>query len=157
MYDSKENKSPEIPMDHYFHDDLERGQTDVYQSRAVSGMGSIVKIEIWRSDSFIGSDWFCDVIVVHDVRKEQSRYFPVHRWIKTGKRYVIHENDTFLPQYDPSPEQREEEIAENQEYYKFEQKVPGLPVQVIVLQYYMHISFDFFFKLCVINSFLMLF
>lgn len=56
--------------------------------------------------------------------------FPLQRWVAAHKRYTIHLHDCFLPQDDPHPEARKEDISLKRAEYTYEQKVEGGPAQV---------------------------
>lgn len=58
--------------------------------------------------------------------------FPLQRWVAAHKHYTVHLHDCFLPQSDPQPETREEDIRLKRLEYKYEQKVEGGPAQVII-------------------------
>lgn len=91
--------------------------------------------------------WYCEKIVVRDRRKGAAAweyfYFPMQRWLYPGKHYLVQHLNVALPQFDvlnqiPSSasgpdgagSERELEISENKRMYLYEQKAPGLPVQV---------------------------
>ena len=52
------------------------------------------------------------------------------RWLKPGQRLLIELNDSNLPQNDPNPQQRKEEMEHMREMYQYGQSAPDLPVQV---------------------------
>ncbi len=130
LYDVKGGKSPEIALSCNFNNDFERGQTDTFQCPPLGNMGDMNVIEFWLSDHDTVSDWFLESVMVNDARKEKCFYFPVHRWIRPEKHYMITSGDTSLPQNDPYPEQRSSELKEKRALYQYSQQAPDLPVQV---------------------------
>ena len=131
LWDNNGVKSDEIKLDCFFSNDFERGRTDVFQCPPLgTEFGKVVKLEVWRDDSGFGSDWFCEVIVVHDRRDDTSVYFPLHRWVDPEEHYLLTEFDTYLPHNDPFPEQRQKQLEKKRMQYEYEQKIPEMPVQV---------------------------
>ena len=131
MYDNKGHKSPEITLCCGFNDGFERGQTDTFQGPPLAYMDELTTVELWRTDvDHNDADWYCEVIMINDARKDQSYYFPVQRWIRGGFHYMIPVNDTSLPQDDPYPEQRQAELGDKKSLYAYAQLAPDMPVQV---------------------------
>ena len=135
LYDVKGTKSPDISLTCNFRNDFERGQTDTFQCPPLGSVGDINVLELWRDGT--GSEWFCEVIMVNDARKEKCFYFPVHKWIKPERHYMIKQGDTSLPQYDPYLDQRNEELEQKRRSYQYSQQAPDLPVQVRYCDTYM--------------------
>ena len=75
------------------------------------------------------SSWYCEVVTL-DTTARNKVHFPVLRWIEAGQRYKIPMNDTSLPQDDPFPDQRKEELEMSKKKYKIRVIDPSLPVQV---------------------------
>ena len=69
-----------------------------------------VEIELWRDDSGSDVEWFCDLVTVLDLDTGHSIPFLVQRSIRPKTSYRIRVYDTFLPQDDPYPEQRDREL-----------------------------------------------
>ena len=69
-----------------------------------------VEIELWRDDSGSDVEWFCDLVTVLDLDTGHSIPFPVQRLIRPRIHYRIRVYDTFLPQDDPYPEQRDRQL-----------------------------------------------
>ena len=69
-------------------------------------------------------------MVILNTMPENKLHFPVLRWIEGGQRYKIPMNDTSLPQDDPFPDQRKEELEMSKKKYKIRVIDPSLPVQV---------------------------
>lgn len=121
--------SDPINLDYFFRDDFERGQLDIFQLQNMKDMKNIHKIEIWRNSVGLGPGWFLDYIEIEDISSTKRFMFPVFRWIKPHKHYVIHHMDNSLPQFDPEPEYRHEELEEKRTQYECTMKVPGGPSQ----------------------------
>ena len=130
LYDVKGTKSPEISLTCRFRNDFERGQTDTFQCPPLGNVADINVLELWKDGSGVLPDWYCEVIMVNDARREKCFYFPVHKWIRSDRHYMIKVGDTSLPQYDPYLDQRNLEIEEKKRLYQYSQQAPDLPVQV---------------------------
>lgn len=135
MHDEYNHASDPITLDNYFKNDFERGCLDTFyvpssKIRQLQRMGKIVRIELWRNDAGVASDWYVDKIVIENRVTNSSFVFPIFRWIKAKYHYQIKHLDTSLPQQEEFPEQRKMELAEKRKEYEFDQKVPGAPVQV---------------------------
>jgi hypothetical protein len=61
--------------------------------------------------------------------------FSVLGWNRPGVDTHCGRGDTFLPQFDPRPEQRKSELEKKRTLYEYEEKIPKLPVQVTLLIY----------------------
>ena len=134
LYDDKGQKSREITLCCSFNEGFERGQTDTFQGPPMAYMGDLTTMELWRIDNDKdAADWYCEVIMVNDARRDKSYYFPVQRWIKGEFHYMIPVNDTSLPQDDPYPEQRVAELGEKKSLYAYAQLAPEMPVQVRIV------------------------
>ena len=127
-------KSEAIPLDYMFRDDFERGQLDSFQLKNISHLKDIHKIELWRDNSGIGSDWFVDYIEIEDVDSRKRFMFPLFRWIKAHKHYIVRHMDNCLPQFDPEQEYRREELEAKRKEYGCYMKIAGGPAQVRDLQ-----------------------
>ena len=75
------------------------------------------EVELWRDDSALGVEWFCDLITVLDLDTGHGRPFPVQRMITPSTRYRIRAFDTCLLQDDPYPEQRQKQLELKQTLY----------------------------------------
>ena len=131
LYDVKGQKSPEIKLDCIFHNDFERGQTDTFQAPGLKHMSDITHIEVWRDNSGVAPDWFCEVIMVNDVKRDKCFYFPLQKWLVADYHYMVPQYNTSLPQFDEYPDQRNQELEYKREVYQFIQHAPDLPMQVI--------------------------
>ena len=98
----------------------------------ITGAGDITRLELWRDSAMFASAWFCEYIVIYDVRRDVSSYFPINRWIRAKEKYILRENDTLLPQYDESFEVRRKDIADRRKDYQWVVKDANLPVQVSI-------------------------
>ncbi|XP_064636931.1 allene oxide synthase-lipoxygenase protein-like isoform X2 [Lineus longissimus] len=130
MHDSDNRSTPPQDLDVLFKDDFERGETDVFPLRNVNKIGPIQAVEFWRDNTGVSPNWFVEKIVVEDRKRHTFYFFPVHRWIKEDRHYIIQRLDTSLPQYDEHSEQRHLELKEMQALYEYEEKFPGAPVQI---------------------------
>ncbi|XP_076468009.1 allene oxide synthase-lipoxygenase protein-like [Babylonia areolata] len=138
LHDDAGNRSDEIRLDNFLHDDFERGQEDRFEvgDRQVSSLekhGRVDQVEFWRDDAGLGSGWFVEKITVENRRTNRLYVFPVFRWIRPFDHYFIRHLDTSLPQDDPHAQQREKELEEKRGTYTYTQKAPGLPAQIHTL------------------------
>ncbi|XP_077978009.1 allene oxide synthase-lipoxygenase protein-like [Glandiceps talaboti] len=129
LHNDKHDRSRELQLDHTFKDDFERGKLNRFPIYNLANFGSVVKIELWQDGSGIKSDWYVDLIEILNPNSKQKSTFPVQRWI-TDQRLVLQEFDCSLPQYDPHPEQRHQELNKKRMLYQFVCKAEGLPPQV---------------------------
>ncbi|KAL8617085.1 hypothetical protein ACOMHN_014256 [Nucella lapillus] len=135
LHDDKGHRSDEIVLDNFLRDDFERGALDKFdvpkhKLNSVERLGKIVKIEFWRDDSGLGSDWYVDKIVVENKCTNGMYVFPVFRWVRCDWHYFIKHLDTSLPQFEEYDEQRLKELEEKRRTYIFSQKAPGMPAQI---------------------------
>ncbi|KAK6172843.1 hypothetical protein SNE40_016421 [Patella caerulea] len=133
LHDEAGNFTEKIVLARFLRNDFERGQHDMFkisQSKLGSLVGKIVKIELCRDDAGLASEWFVDKIIVENTKTKDRSVFPILRWIKAGCPYSISEYDTSLPQFDDQNIRRELELKDKKNYYVYEQKVDGIPVQV---------------------------
>ncbi|GFO15921.1 allene oxide synthase-lipoxygenase protein, partial [Plakobranchus ocellatus] len=148
MHDEFGNSSAPITLDNYFKNDFERGCLDTFHVPAnkikdLQRMGKIDRIEVWKDDAWVASDWFVDKIVVDNRVTNNTFVFPIFRWIKAKYHYQIKHLDTSLPQFDEYPEQRKMELQEKRAAYQFDQKVAGGPAQVKSMPSDEQFSFDY--------------
>ena len=99
---------------------------------------------MWRDDVGNESDWLCDVIVVHNPVRRQSSYFPCQRWLRTGEVLTLYDRNTFLPQCDPEPEKRRQELERKRREYPLE-KLYQLAMVSHILFYYTEDAVKFMF------------
>jgi len=131
LYDDKTSKKTQpAKLDNRFRDDFERGQIDKFNIKDPVDIHNISRIELWRDKHGISPNWFVDTIQVKNKQSSESFIFPIYRWIKDTVHYQIIHLDTFLPQNDPHPDQRQMEIDDKRKTYILTQKVPGLVAQV---------------------------
>lgn len=90
----------------------------------------MTEIKLRRDTTGRFSNWFVDQIEVLNKNTKITSIFPVLRWIRPNVDLFIGRHDTFLPQFDPRPQQRNAELQEKRTLYEYEEKIPGLPVQV---------------------------
>ncbi|ESP02739.1 hypothetical protein LOTGIDRAFT_171808 [Lottia gigantea] len=131
LHDNQGRCTKDIVLDNFFRNDFERGRMDVFHIRKkkLAPLGKIDKIEIWRDDAGLLSDWYVDRIVIEDRENIQVYEFPIFRWIKAKLRYKIKHLDTSLPQLDEHLDQRKMELEDKRKQYEICQKEKGLPVQ----------------------------
>lgn len=130
LYSETGEKTERIKLDYFFRDDFERGQLDSFQLKNIPRYNEIIKIELWRDNAGFGSDWFVDYIEIESIDSRKRFMFPLFRWIKPDRRYIIHHMDNYLPQFDPLPDYRLEEVEIKRAAYECQQKVPNGPSQV---------------------------
>lgn len=131
LHDERGMSTKNKKLDRFFKNDHERGHADKFFIKKLPAeFGNVERIEFWRDNAGAGSDWYVQKIVVEDCRSKHQHVFPVHRWIKADFHYVIRELDTSLPQDDIQLTQRSMEMTEVRQIYEYAQKVPGIPIQV---------------------------
>ncbi|GIY46113.1 allene oxide synthase-lipoxygenase protein [Caerostris darwini] len=86
--------------------------------------------EFWRDSFGLGHNWFLERIVVEDKTHGSEHIFPVHRWVKPERHYIIYEYDCCLPQEDEHQEQRRTELKEYRKLYQYVQNIEDGPVQI---------------------------
>lgn len=130
LLDGSKKQTKPAYLDNWFRNDFERNQLDVFTIVDETDIPEVTEIKLKRDQAGLFSDWFVDTIEVTNVTNGVSSLFPILRWIRPDVDIHFTIYDTFLPQYDPRPEQRNSEIKEKQMLYEYQVKRPGLPVQV---------------------------
>lgn len=130
LHSESGKKSEEIALNRLFRDDFEQGQLDTFQLKNLGHLKDIHKIEVWRDDSGLGADWYVDYVEVEDVNSRKRFMFPLFRWIKANKHYLVRHMDNCLPQFDEEPGYRHEDLVEKRKQYQCATKVDGAPAQV---------------------------
>ncbi|KAG8229788.1 hypothetical protein J437_LFUL005869 [Ladona fulva] len=131
LEDRDGNCTPEVLLDKLLTNDHERGKTYSYPIYDLGEFQNRVhKLRVWRDEAGIGDHWFLDWIVVEDKRSNTKHVFPLQRWVKPHKKYTMHEHHTFLPQHDPDPELRKEELDTKKEMFKYAARFNQGPLQV---------------------------
>jgi arachidonate 5-lipoxygenase len=148
MHDEDGNASSAITLDNYFKNDFERGCLDTFhvpgnKIKSLRRMGKIVRIELWKDDAWVASDWYVDKIVIENRVTNSSFVFPIFRWIRAQYHYQINHLDTSLPQFEEYKEQRKLELEEKRKNYEFDQKIPGGPAQIKCMPSDEQFSFDY--------------
>ncbi|RUS85759.1 hypothetical protein EGW08_006473 [Elysia chlorotica] len=148
MHDEQGNASGAITLDNYFKNDFERGCLDTFhvpaaKIRDLPRSGKIARLEVWKDDAWVASDWFVDKIVVENRVTNSTFVFPIFRWIKAKYHYQIRHLDTSLPQFEEYPAQRAMELREKRDAYQFDQKVANGPAQVKSMPSDEQFSFDY--------------
>ncbi|ESP02741.1 hypothetical protein LOTGIDRAFT_224684 [Lottia gigantea] len=155
LHDENEQQSEEIKLDNKWSDDFESGKEDVFHvphKQSAMLHGSISKIEFWRDDDGIRSDWFVNIISVKCCKSKEIYIFPVFKWIKALQHYRIIHLDTSLPQLDEHWKQRQFEMEEIKDVYEYGQKQPGMPVQIKNIPDDEQFSFDYLWDIVVTKS-----
>lgn len=152
MHDEDGNSSEPITLDNYFRNDFERGCLDTFhvpstKIKNLQRTSKINRIELWKDDAWVASDWYVDKIVVENRLTNDTSVFPIFRWIKSDYHYQIKHLDTSLPQHEEYPEQRQMELAEKRKVYEFQQKVKNGPAQVKQMPSDEQFSFDYKFDI----------
>ncbi|XP_077996559.1 allene oxide synthase-lipoxygenase protein-like [Glandiceps talaboti] len=127
LYNKEGTASREIVLSDTFGFNFEVGDTNRFFIRDLRDFGDVVKIEIWR-DAWFGDDWFVDYVEIEDYHTYKRHYFPIHRWVTN--HLIIHQHDCFLPQNDPEPEKRQEELKLQRALYEVGSAESGLPIMV---------------------------
>ena len=155
LHDDQGNSSDKITLDNFLRNDFEKGRIDTFpvSNSNLCPLAKLSKIEFWRDDVGLGSDWYVERIMIEKKASNNIFVFPIFRWIKPKFHYVIKHLDTSLPQDDDILEQRNMELEDKKAAYEFEQKLPGMPAQVTYTQYligdYSFICFQLKIKLSV--------
>uniref|UniRef100_K1R5X6 Allene oxide synthase-lipoxygenase protein n=1 Tax=Magallana gigas TaxID=29159 RepID=K1R5X6_MAGGI len=130
LLDGSKKQTKPAYLDNWFRNDFERNQLDVFTIVDETDIPEVTEIKLKRDQTGLFSDWFVDTIEVTNVTNGVSSLFPILRWIRPDVDIHFTIYDTFLPQYDPRPEQRNSEIKEKLMLYEYQVKRPGLPVQI---------------------------
>lgn len=126
LIDEAGNRSPKHDLDCTWKDDFESGCVDTFTLKNIS-LGKITEIEIFRDGNGLYDHWFVEYVFVK--QKGITYEFPLHRWIQANRKYNFTMYDSILPQDDPYPDQRKQEMGEKRELYKFGVDT-GMPRQV---------------------------
>jgi hypothetical protein len=134
LYDEEGKETKDIKLDVIFRDDFEEGKLDEFHIQDDASLSTkINKIAISRDnagDWLKSADWYVEYIEVEVDETREFFVFPINRWIHADRQYLIQQYDVVLPQDDPHKEQRAFELAEKKKLYEYDQKAPGIPVQV---------------------------
>uniref|UniRef100_A0A1W7RAZ7 Arachidonate 15-lipoxygenase B n=1 Tax=Hadrurus spadix TaxID=141984 RepID=A0A1W7RAZ7_9SCOR len=130
VYDANDRKSPIIKLNRKFKNDNERGAVNTYTAYVALEFGKPDKIELWRDSFGIGDNWFLERIDVEDQENGEFSHFPVHRWIKSNRRYLLCEYDCCLPQHADSQHNRRQEVKEKRCCYDIHFHIKNGPAQV---------------------------
>ncbi|CAG2249786.1 ALOX5 [Mytilus edulis] len=107
----------------------------------------VQRIELWRDNCGLFSNWYLDWIEVTNVESGITSIFPAMKWIKADHHYIFNHIDTCLPQDDPFKQKRMLELQTIKKDYQLQVKVPGLPAQVKDLPDDESFSFDYKFNI----------
>lgn len=134
IYDTDDEPTDTIKLNRTFHNDHERGQTCKFAACSGNNFGQPYKIEFWRDSFGIGHSWFLEKIEVEDRVHNTWHVFPVHRWIRPDRHYIIREYDCCLPQQEEHQEQRRTELKQYRRIYQYALHVgDDGPVQIKTL------------------------
>ncbi|CAG2190836.1 unnamed protein product [Mytilus edulis] len=125
----KGTKTSEQNLDTFFKNDFERGSIDTYSVDSDINIPEVQRIELWRDNNGLLSNWYLDWIEVTNVETGITSIFPAMKWIKEDNHYFFKHIDTCLPQDDPFKDMRMLELQTIQKDYQLQVKVPGLPAQ----------------------------
>ena len=127
-------ESEYLVLNNIFFNDFEQGAEDVFNLEDVNFFVDVGYIELWRDDFGIGSSWMVDHIEITNSDTGASFIFPVLRWIEAHRHYFINHLDTSLPQHEPFPEMRAQELREKRKVYQFGTGDTDFPAQVKRIQ-----------------------
>lgn len=152
--DQDGNRSKDTLLDCTWRDDFEKGNLDLFKLGKVPEFGTLNSIEVRRDSSGLKDDWFVEFIKVRQYRltEEKERTyeefpFPINRWIQAKRRYVFKLYDSVLPQFDENPEQRNKELDEKREKYKFIEGTSDVPRRVCKYLYDVNVVITLAFTL----------
>lgn len=90
LYDSEGNVMQDIMLDNFFCDDFEVGFMDIFYVLEFKNFGNIIfKIEFWRDDLGVVSDWYVNKILVENCKFNDIFVFFVYCWIRLNFYYKI--------------------------------------------------------------------
>ncbi|XP_056021366.1 polyunsaturated fatty acid 5-lipoxygenase-like [Ostrea edulis] len=130
LLDGSGKQTKPAVLNNRFKDDFERGKIDVFTFLDQTDIPEVTDIQLRRDEAGLFSDWFVEKVEVTNQNSRKTSVFPILRWVPSGVDIYFRQYDTFLPQSDPRPDQRNLELEEKRKFYEYEEKTPGLPVQV---------------------------
>ncbi|CAH8472208.1 unnamed protein product [Heterobilharzia americana] len=140
MFDHCGNQSPTITLDNIFQNDIDYTQAkftiDLQSWSRLKVFKRLHHIEFWcTTQSYPPPAWFLDRVIIRDRRFGMTAewkyfFFPVHQWISPDHQYVVHDCEAWIPQFEPFPELREEEVSRRMQFFAFFQRAKGLPVEL---------------------------
>ncbi|VDI58658.1 Hypothetical predicted protein [Mytilus galloprovincialis] len=134
-------------LDTFFKNDFEQGSIDDYTVDSDVNIPEVQRIELWRDNYGLFSNWYLDWIEVTNVESGITSIFPAMKWIKADHHYIFNHIDTCLPQDDPFKQKRMLELQTIKKDYQLQVKIPGLPAQVKDLPDDESFSFDYKFNI----------
>lgn len=144
LYDTNGGSTGTLKLDNFFRNEFERGRTDTFTiENNPTFLDEISSIELWRDDYGLADSWYVNSISAQCENSDDVYIFPIHRWIKENKHYIINRLDTSLPQFDENSVLRSDELREKRKIYELEEKQPGIPMQVKVLPEDESFSFEY--------------
>lgn len=140
LFDVHNNQSPTFTLEADFKPDENGALQDHFSLDNMSWcstkvFGKLQRLEFWLIYDVLPSEWFCEKVIIRDRRKGLKGkwdyvFFPVYRWIRPERHYIVHHNETFLPIEDPFPQFREEEINERRLTFVYTQRHKGFPMEI---------------------------
>ncbi|CAH8452050.1 unnamed protein product [Schistosoma intercalatum] len=140
MFDHCGNQSPTITLDNIFQNDIDYTQAkftiDLQAWSRLKVFKRLHHIEFWcTTQSYPPPAWFLDRVIIRDRRFGMTAewkyfFFPVHQWISQDHQYVVHDCEAWIPQLEPFPELREEEVSRRMQFFTLFQRSKGLPVEL---------------------------
>ena len=87
LYNTEGKRSREIKLEgKWWKDEFGSGKIDSFPVDNVPNFGTLDKLEVWTDG---GDDWYVERISVEDAVTKERTPFPVHRWVKKGKKVRI--------------------------------------------------------------------
>ena len=83
MLTGTKGRTDAYPLDKWFHDDFEAGQTDEY-SIETKDVGEVLLVQLdndgggWYRQN---PDWYCNKVTVIDSKTGEIYNFPCYRWV----------------------------------------------------------------------------
>lgn len=130
LLDGSGRQTKPAKLDNWFRNDFETNQLDVFTIKDATDIPEVTEIKIRRDQKGLFSDWYVEKIEVLNLRSATASVFPILRWIRPDVDFYVGKYDTSLPQFDPRQDQRNAELIQKRTLYEYEEKVPGLPVQI---------------------------
>ena len=86
LYNTEGKRSREIKLEgKWWKDEFEQGVVDTFPIDNLANFGIVDKIEVWQDDCG-GADWYVESVIIEEVATKTVLPFPVHRWVKKGKK-----------------------------------------------------------------------
>ena len=82
-FSGSKGRTDAYPLDKWFHDDFEAGQTDEYTFEAMD-VGDVLLVQLnndgggWYRKN---PDWYCNVVTVINSKNGEIYTFPCYKWV----------------------------------------------------------------------------